>query len=181
MDEFFGKSKGKKVRERKAEENNRKEDIFHGRVISIDVNTAAVEEKGALAAVYERSELPDEAPRLYVVVCHASLVPRRRYETFTIRYVTPFALRISKIYRATPKSRYFEATLRRDTPFPLLFLSNRVRSRATITMVLSNGEERVVAKYTSHVHSVMTVIPSGGGTKGNKKAQGWPANANGKS
>lgn len=93
------------MRERKAEENNRKEDIFHGRVISIDVNTAAVEEKGALAAVYERSELPDEAPRLYVVVCHASLVPRRRYETFTIRYVTPFALRISKIYRRIARPR----------------------------------------------------------------------------
>lgn len=27
-------------------------------MISIDVNTAAVEEKGALAAVYEQSELP---------------------------------------------------------------------------------------------------------------------------
>lgn len=105
VDEFFGKSKGKKVRERKAEENNRKEDVFHGRVISIDVNTAAVEEKGALAAVYERSELPDEAPRLYVVVCHASLVPRRRYETFTIRYVTPFAFRISKIYRRIARPR----------------------------------------------------------------------------
>lgn len=94
------------------EENNRKEDVFHGRVISIDVNTAAVEEKGALAAVYERSELPDEAPRLYVVVCHASLVPRRRYETFTIRYVTPFALRISKIYRRVPEIPIF----RSDSP-----------------------------------------------------------------
>ena len=29
--------------------------------------------------------------RLYVVVCHASLQPQRRYETFTIRYVAPFA------------------------------------------------------------------------------------------
>ena len=28
---------------------------------------------------------------LYVVVCHASLLPQRRYETFTIRYVAPFA------------------------------------------------------------------------------------------
>lgn len=44
-------------------------------LILIDVNTAAVEEKGALAA--KLYELPsfDKAPRLYVVVCHASLVP----------------------------------------------------------------------------------------------------------
>lgn len=42
-------------------------------LILIDVNTAA--EKGALAA--KLYELPsfDKAPRLYVVVCHASLVP----------------------------------------------------------------------------------------------------------
>lgn len=41
-------------------------------------NRKEVEGKGALAAVH-------------VVVRHASLVPRRRYETFTIRYVAPFA------------------------------------------------------------------------------------------
>lgn len=81
------------------EENNRKaKDVFYARVTLIDINTAAVEEKGALAAVYEPSELSDKAPRLYVVVCHASLVPQRRYETFTIRYVTPFALDILQIY-----------------------------------------------------------------------------------
>lgn len=66
----------------------------------IDANTAVVEEKGTLAKVYEPNELSDGAPRLYVVVCHASLEPQRRYETFTIRYVTPFALDIPQIYRS---------------------------------------------------------------------------------
>lgn len=69
----------------------------------IDSNAAVVQEKaGALAEVYEfydPSELSDGAPRLRVAVCHASLERQCRYETFTIRYVTPFALDILQIYR----------------------------------------------------------------------------------
>ena len=32
-------------------------------------------------------------------MCHASLLPQRRYETFTIRYVAPFAPDSPQIYR----------------------------------------------------------------------------------